>query len=224
MTLSSLIRTFKDSVAQANLLMELTPEYVVICLAMSLLCALLVLAVYCFFYRGPCFSGNFAVLLVMTALITTTIIMTISANLVLSLGMVGALSIVRFRAAIKDPLDVGFLFWSVAVGITCGAGLYLFSLTGTLFIAVVYCVLQLARGRVQTYLVVVRCASHAREEVDALLRQERAKLRSATCYPQTYEVTASFRMNEKRRDMSARLLAIEGVESALTVEYTGDVG
>lgn len=224
MTISSLIQTFKDSVAQANLLMELTPEYVVICLSMALLCALVIFAVYRFFYRGPCFSGNFAVLLVMTSLITATIIMTISANLVLSLGMVGALSIVRFRAAIKDPLDVGFLFWSVAVGITCGAGLYLFSLAGTLFIAVVYCALQLLRGRIRTYLVVVRCTSRARAEVDEILRREGARLRSATCYPEFYEVTAAFRMNEKRRDLGARLLDIEGVESALTVEYTGDVG
>ena len=117
MTLAGLIETFKDAVAQSNLLMELTAEYCVACLSVALACALVILLVYRFFYRGACFSANFSILLMMTALITTTIIMTISANLVLSLGMVGALSIVRFRAAIKDPLDVGFLFWSVAVGI-----------------------------------------------------------------------------------------------------------
>ena len=155
MTLANLIQTFKDSVAQANLLMELTAEYCIVCLSIALLCAAIVMVTYRLFYRGSCYSANFNVLLAMTALVTTTIILTISANLVHSLGMVGALSIVRFRAAIKDPLDVGFLFLSVAIGITCGAGLYLFALTGTLFITVVYVALQLLRTGMHTYLLLI---------------------------------------------------------------------
>lgn len=224
MTLAGLIQTFKDAVAQSNLLMELTAEYCVVCLSVALLSALIILLVYRFFYRGACFSANFSILLAMTALITTTIIMTISANLVLSLGMVGALSIVRFRAAIKDPLDVGFLFWSVAVGITCGAGLYLFSLVGTLFIALVYIVLQLVRGSARTYLVIVRGQEAASEAVAAELKQAHAKIRSRTTGNGQWETTAAVYMwFGKNRDIDARLSAIEGVENCMLVEYTGDI-
>ena len=224
MTLAGLIQTFKDAVAQSNLLMELTAEYCVVCLSVALVSALIILLVYRFFYRGACFSANFSILLMMTSLVTTTIIMTISANLVLSLGMVGALSIVRFRAAVKDPLDVGFLFWSVAVGITCGAGLYLFSLTGTLFIALVYIVLQLLRGRARTYLVIVRAQASAAEAVGAKLKEAHAKVRSRTTAKDTLEVTASvFMWFGKNRDIDARLSAIEGVENCMLVEYTGDI-
>ena len=224
MTLASLIETFKDAVAQSNLLMELTAEYCVVCLSVALVCALVILVVYRFFYRGACFSANFSILLMMTALITTTIIMTISANLVLSLGMVGALSIVRFRAAIKDPLDVGFLFWSVAVGITCGAGLYMFSLMGTLFIALVYIVLQLLRGRVRTYLLIIRTDAKTAEAVNACLKEAHARIRSRTTGGETVEITASvfiwFNIN---RDIASRVAAIEGGSNCMLVEYTGDI-
>lgn len=224
MTLANLIQTFKDSVAQANLLMELTAEYCIVCLSLALLCAIILMVTYRLFYRGSCYSANFNVLLAMTALVTTTIILTISANLVLSLGMVGALSIVRFRAAVKDPLDVGFLFWSVAVGITCGAGLYMFSLMGTLFIALVYVVLQLLRGRARTYLLIIRTDAASAAQVSDCLKQAHAHIRSRTMGGETVEITASvfiwFNIN---RDIDSRVAAIEGVSNCMLVEYTGDI-
>lgn len=224
MTLAGLIQTFKDAVAQSNLLMELTVEYCVVCLGVALICGLAILLVYRFFYRGACFSANFSILLMLTALITTTIIMTISANLVLSLGMVGALSIVRFRAAVKDPLDVGFLFWSVAVGITCGAGLYMFSLTGTLFIALVYILLQLLRGRARTYLVIVRADASAGDALAACLKAAHAKIRSRTTTKEGLEITASvFMWFGINRDIDQKLSSIEGVDHCMLVEYTGDL-
>ena len=223
MTLSALIETFKESVAQANLLMELTAEYCVVCLSIALLCSLIIMLVYRFFYHGPCFSPNFTILLAMTALVTTTIILTISANLVLSLGMVGALSIVRFRAAIKDPLDVGFLFWSVAVGITCGAGLYLFALTGTLFMAIVYIVLQLLRSRVRTYLLIIRLDDAAYDAVKAELKGAFAHVRSRSSVGGKTEITASLILLGKNRELDRRLNAMDKVESAMLVEFTGDI-
>ncbi len=223
MTISGLIETFKQSVAQANLLMELTPEYIVVCLAMTLVCSLIAFLAYRLFYHGPCYSQNFGILIILTALVTGTIILTISANLVLSLGMVGALSIVRFRAAVKDPLDVGFLFWSVAIGITCGAGLYMFSLTGTLFIAVVYMILQIVRGGIRTYLVVIRCEKDAVASVDEMLKNAHARVRSRTSYPDFTELTASFHMTAKKKELDLALLALPKVQSATMVEYTGDI-
>ena len=223
MTLANLIQTFKDSVAQANLLMELTAEYCIVCLSLALLCAIISMVTYRLFYRGSCYSANFNVLLAMTALVTTTIILTISANLVLSLGMVGALSIVRFRAAVKDPLDVGFLFWSVAVGITCGAGLYLFALTGTLFMALVYIVLQLLRGRARTHLIIASYDAAADEKVREALTAAHARVRSRTQKDGVIEITASVFSLFKNKDTDQVLSAIEGVKSATMIEYTGDV-
>jgi uncharacterized membrane protein YhiD involved in acid resistance len=223
MTLANLIQTFKDSVAQANLLMELTAEYCIVCLSLALLCAIIIMVTYRLFYRGSCYSANFNVLLAMTALVTTTIILTISANLVLSLGMVGALSIVRFRAAVKDPLDVGFLFWSVAVGITCGAGLYLFALTGTLFLAVVYIILQLLRGKIRSYLIITRFDDAAYDAVIAELKGAHAHIRARNAAGGKTEITASLLLWRKNRDLDRRLYAMDKVESAMLVEFTGDV-
>lgn len=91
----------------------------------AFICGMIVYFVYRKFFKGVIYNNNFNILLVLTSMITCFIVLVISSNVVLSLGMVGALSIVRYRTAIKDPLDVGFLFWTVAVGVTSGAGLYL---------------------------------------------------------------------------------------------------
>ncbi len=223
MTLKSLIETFKDSIAQSNLLMELTPEYIIVCMTVALACAAIIYAVYYLFYRGACYSENFAILLIMTTLVTSMIILTISANIVLSLGMVGALSIVRFRAAIKDPLDVGFLFWSISAGLTCGAGLYLFSLTGTIFIAVVYMLTLLLRARMGTYLLVVRFADSAKQAVDETMSGMKYRLKGSTKTAGTTELTLQLKLNKDDREISDRLIAVEGVVSAVLVEFTGDI-
>ena len=219
MTLTSLIQTFKDSVAQANLQMELTAEYCVVCLAMALACALIIMLTYRLFYRGACYSANFNILLALTSLVTTTI----SANIVLSLGMVGALSIVRFRAAVKDPLDVGFLFWSVAVGITCGAGLYLFALLGTLFMALVYIELQLIRGKAHTYLVIARYTEQAAAPVEQALKAAHAHVRSRATANGATELTASVFCLFRKVNLDQKIAAIDGVLSSTVIEYTGDI-
>lgn len=223
MTLQSLIRTFKDTIAQSNLLMELTTEYIVVCMSVALVCAAIIYLVYFLFYRGACYSDNFAVLLVMNTLVTSMIIVTISANIVLSLGMVGALSIVRFRSAIKDPLDVGFLFWSIAAGLTCGAGLYMFALTGTIFIAVIYMLLMFIRGRVTSYLLVVRFADSAKESIDAALSGIKYKKKGSTRTADSTELTLQVKLGKTQSDLADRLAAIDGVASAILVEYTGDI-
>ncbi len=223
MTLKSLIQTFKDSIAQANLLMELTTEYIIVCLSVALACAAIIYLVYFFFYRGACYSDNFAVLLVMTTLVTAMVIVTISANIVLSLGMVGALSIVRFRAAVKDPLDVGYLFWGIAAGLTCGAGLYLFALTGTIFIAVIYILMMFIRGRVTSYLLVIRFADSAKAAVDEVLKGIKYRRKGSTKTADETELTLQLKLPKTQSDLADRLAAIDGVASAILVEYTGDI-
>ncbi len=119
---------------------NLTTQGFALSMLAALICGMIVYGVYRNYYKGVIYSNNFNILLVLTTMVTCFMVLVISSNVVLSLGMVGALSIVRFRTAVKDPLDVGFLFWTVAVGVTCGAGLYLISLIGTVFIAGIYIV------------------------------------------------------------------------------------
>ena len=129
--MQSIRSVLRESIEQLGLVEHLTVAYILVSLLCAAVCGLIIYLVYKFFYRGAVYSENFAVLIVMTTVVTAFIVITIGSNLVLSLGMVGALSIVRFRSAVKDPLDVGFLFWGIAVGITAGAGLYPFALIAT---------------------------------------------------------------------------------------------
>ena len=223
--MKELIDAFRESVAQSGIQLDLSPQYIILCLLTAGICAAVIALVYRFFYRGSCYSANFTILLVISTLVTTFALMTISANLVLSLGMVGALSIVRFRAAIKDPLDVGFLFWAIVVGIACGAGLFTYSILCTLFIAIIYIVLTLIKSGVHSYLLVLCYDSSAKEMIDKTLSELkcRRKIKSLTHAKGHDELTVQLMLNKEDSGISDKFDKIEGVESAMLVEYTGDV-
>lgn len=110
---SSILEDLGASLDISGQLANLSLPHILVCLGAATICGVLIYLVYRFFYRGAVYSDNFNILLIMITVVTSFIIMTISANIVLSLGMVGALSIVRFRSAVKDPLDIGFLFWAL---------------------------------------------------------------------------------------------------------------
>ena len=220
--MKSLINAFKDSLAASGLLLDLTPQYIFVCISIALLCGLVIYAVYRIFYRGSCYSENFNLLLLLTTLITTFIIMTISANIVLSLGMVGSLSIIRFRSAVKDPLDVGFLFWSVAIGITCGAGLYQIALLCTVFIAIIYILSVLLRFGAKRFLLVVKYDAAAKEAVAQALAGVRHTLKNSISSQSGNELTVQIHAKKKSPALTEQLTAIQGVTSAMLIEYTGD--
>ena len=223
--MNELIDAFRESVAQSGIQLDLSPQYIILCLLTAGLCAAVIALVYRFFYRGSCYSANFTILIVMSTLATTFALMTISANLVLSLGMVGALSIVRFRAAIKDPLDVGFLYWAIVVGIACGAGLFTYSILCTLFIAVVYIVLSLIKSGVHSYLLVLCYDPSAKDAVDRTLAEIncRKKTKSLTHTKGHEELTVQLKLNKEDNTIADRFDSIPGVTSAMMVEYTGDI-
>lgn len=211
----------RESIEQLGLVEHLTVAYILVSLVCAAICGLVIYAVYKIFYRGAVYSENFAMLIVMTTVVTAFIVITIGSNLVLSLGMVGALSIVRFRSAVKDPLDVGFLFWGIAVGITSGAGLYPFALIATAAISLLYILFTvLGRGK-RTYVVVVKYADEAEAAVIAALEEAHYKLRGKAKYKGENELTADVKYS-KDKDVVGKLCAVEGVTSAVMVEYTGD--
>jgi uncharacterized membrane protein YhiD involved in acid resistance len=207
---------------QANSLTTTTPVKIVACLTFTLVCAAIIYCIYRFFYRGACYSENFAVLLVMVAVITAMIILTISSSVALSLGTIGALSIIRFRSAIKDPLDVGFLFWSVVVGLTTGAGMVPFALIGSVFIAVLYILLTLLRTTRGTYLLIIRYTDEAAEGVAGMVDELNGRLKNKTTYKDETELTVQIRFKGTDTPFLDDLKNMNGVSNAVLVEFTGE--
>ncbi len=220
--MDSIKAVLKESIEQLGLVEHLTVSYILVSLACAAVCALVIYFVYKIFYRGAVYSESFAVLIVMTTIITSFVVITIGSNLVLSLGMVGALSIVRFRSAVKDPLDVGFLFWGIAAGITSGAGLYPFALIATAAISIVYILFTvLGKGR-RTYVLVVKYEDKAAEAVASELKAVKTKLRGKARYKGETELTLDVKVKKGDTAFVDKLSAIEGVSSAVVVEYTGE--
>lgn len=203
-------------------LASLSLPHILVCMASAVLCGIVIYLVYRFFYRGVVYSDNFNILLIMITVITSFIIMTISANLVLSLGMVGALSIVRFRSAIKDPLDIGFLFWGIASGLTCGAGLYFVALVGTVIIALVYIILHFCKKEKKSYLLIVRYSEQAEEQIASLLSAMKYKLKSKILSDSETELTVEIKVKNNDTSEAARFKTVKGVNGVTLLEYNGE--
>lgn len=200
----------------------LNPAGIIAAMASSLVCGIIIYLVYRFCYRGVVYSDNFNVLLVMITTITGFIIMTISSNVVLSLGMVGALSIVRFRSAIKDPLDIGFLFWSIAAGITAGAGLYFVAVLGTVLIAVIYIVFSMFKKSKRNYLLIVHYNDSAEDNVNAVLGGMKYRLKNKTKTGDSNEITIEIKVKHNDTSGLSRFKGIDGVTSVTLLEYNGE--
>lgn len=219
MTFSEII---SESLKQGEQVVSLSLPHIVVTVAVALICSLIIYFVYKMFYRGAVYSESFNILNVMLCLITSFVITTISSNLVLSLGMVGALSIVRFRSAVKDPLDIGFLFWSIAAGITTGAGLFPFAILSTVIIAAIYILFTLITTGKRTYLLVIKYFDAADDAVKKELKSIPNTLKSKNLYKGKSELTLQVKLNKNSADIATKISAIEGVESAMLIEYTGD--
>lgn len=213
---------FKNSVLKSFEATQIDTTAMILSLGTALICGILIYIFYRFFYKGVVYSHNYNVMLILTTLVTSFIIVTISTNIVLSLGMVGALSIVRFRAAIKDPLDVGFLFWAVAAGIAAGAGLYYYAILATAAIGVIYMAASRISPKKRAYLLVVRYQNKANEEVMRILSTLKTVLKNKTGINDTTEMTLELKLKNENTIFVSKLSAIEGVESCILVEYAGD--
>lgn len=195
-------------------------------MALVLLCSLLIGLfihwVYRITFRGVVYSYNYNVSYVLMTIITALVIMTISSNLVLSLGMVGALSIVRFRTAVKDPLDIVYMFWAIAAGITAGAKLYPVALIGSAFIGLVLFWVSRKKIRHQPFLLIVRYTEEAADAVRERLARLPYTLKGKTVRKDYIELTAELRLRYDNTAFLGDLAAIEGVVDASLVNYRGD--
>ena len=176
-------------------------------------------------YAGVMYSSSFGVTLVALTMITTLVILAVTSNVVLSLGMVGALSIVRFRTAIKEPLDIAFLFWSIAAGIVLAAGMIPLAVFGSVLIGVIILLFANRKSHTNPYIVVLSCDGHESEEKAlAFLRGKvkRCSVKSKTARAGEVELNLEIRLTDDNTDFVNELSEIAGVRSAVLVSYNGD--
>ena len=204
----------------------LTPWKIIIGLVLGCIVGLIIAFVYKRCYRGVLYSPTFAMTLMMLTLITTPVVMCIKSNISLSMGMVGALSIVRFRTAVKDPMDTAYMFWALTMGILLGAELYVHALAVVLGISVILMVMTFVRFRnPNSYLLVVHYDDYAEQEITQLLRRtvRQRKLRSKTVTRSGAEMTVEVRLDSKQ-DLVSAVLNIEGVHDATLVACQVEAG
>ncbi|MBD5133823.1 MAG: DUF4956 domain-containing protein [Clostridiales bacterium] len=219
--------TFQD-IFKSSFLENVTSVSVldmVIALALAFGIGLFIFLVYQKTFSGVMYSSSFGVTLVALTMITTLVILAVTSNVVLSLGMVGALSIVRFRTAVKEPLDLAFLFWAIAVGIVLAAGMIPLAVFGSLVIGLVLLVFVNRKSHANPYIVVLQCDGHDSEgRARAYLEQNtrRCVVKSKTAQKGRVELNLEVRLKDDDTDFVNALAELPGVDSAVLVSYNGD--
>ena len=176
-------------------------------------------------YQGVMYSSSFGVTLIALTMITSQVILAVTSNVVLSLGMVGALSIVRFRTAIKEPLDIAFLFWSIAAGIILAAGMIPLAVIGSVIIGLILLFFVNRKSHKNPYIIVLSCIDHEAEQeamkyVNAQV--ERCVIKSKSAQNGLVELNMEVRLKDDNTDFINALSAMNGVNSAVLVSYNGD--
>lgn len=176
-------------------------------------------------YSGVMYSSSFGVTLIALTMITTIVILAVTSNVVLSLGMVGALSIVRFRTAIKEPLDIAFLFWSIAIGIIIASGMIPLAVIGSVIIGIILLVFVNKKPHVNPYILVLSCTDHESEAAaKAFLKEQvqRCVVKSKTAQKGAIELNMEVRLKDDNTDFINILSEMNGVKSAALISYNGE--
>lgn len=186
---------------------------------------LFIFMVYKKTYQGVMYSSSFGVTLIALTMITGMVILAVTSNVVLSLGMVGALSIVRFRTAIKEPLDIAFLFWAIAAGIVLAAGMIPLAVFGSVVIGIILLVFVNKKSHTNPYIIVILCEDHAAEKkVTAYLQSNcnRCVVKSKSAQKGNVELQLEIRLKDDNTDFINEISDMNGITSAVLVSYNGD--
>ncbi|MBE5949970.1 MAG: DUF4956 domain-containing protein [Lachnospiraceae bacterium] len=221
-----LTTTFSDMFKKSflnNFAQESSPAQFLLTLAMALLIGLGIYFVYRRCYIGVVYDHSFNVSLVVMTILVAVIIVTISSNITLSLGMVGALSIVRYRTAVKSPMDLMFLFWAITTGIAVGANYFFIAGGAFVFVAITFFALKTLRGDDRTYMLVINLKTDLKVEegVRRELEKLKYKLRSKVVKADRTEITAEVRVKRDNINITDAIAGIEGVENVTLVQYRG---
>ena len=198
---------------------------VLLALGLSFVLGLFIFLIYKKTYQGVMYSDSFGVSLIAMSMITSLVIIAVTSNVVLSLCMVGALSIVRFRTAIKEPMDIAFLFWAIAVGIVLGAGLLPLAIIGSVIIGIIIVIFSTRKIGDTPYILVVNCENEETENTANTLIKEEAKksvLKSKAVNKLGVELTYEVRIKDDNTGFVNKVSACEGVTNAVLVSYNGE--
>lgn len=219
--------TFNDIFKSSFLenITEFSATDTLIAMVAALVIGMFIFVVYKKTFNSVMYSTGFAMTLVGMTMVTTLVILAVTSNVVLSLGMVGALSIVRFRAAIKEPMEIVYLFWSVAAGIVIGAGMLPLAIVGSAIIGVILILFANKKVHDNPYLLILNCLDETSENAALPIVKEAVKkyaVKSKTVNSQGIEFTAEIRMKDGETAFINRLNEIQGVENATLVSYNGE--
>lgn len=219
--------TFKDVFKSSFL--EKTAEFSILDVGLAMLLSfaigLFIFLVYKKTFAGVMYSSSFGISIMAMTLITTLIILAVTSNIILSLGMVGALSIVRFRTAVKEPLDIAFLFWAISAGIVIGAGLIPLGIIGSVFIGIILLVFVNKKSSDTPYIIVVNLDGDKAESdcMDLIKAKTRKSLiKAKTVSENGIEVTVEVRLLDMSAKLLNELLTVNGVNNACLVSYNGE--
>ena len=219
--------TFSD-IFKSNFLANVTSVTILdmfLALALSFAIGLFIFLIYKKTYAGVMYSSSFGVTLIAMTMISTFVILAVTSNVVLSLGMVGALSIVRFRTAIKEPMDIAFLFWAIAAGIVLAAGMIPLAVIGSVIIGIIILVFANRKSHTNPYIVVLQCENQDSEsKATAFLKEHtnRMNVKSKSVQKGAIELNLEIRLKDAATDFMNELAEMDGVRNAVLVSYNGD--
>lgn len=194
-------------------------------LFISFALGLFIYFVYTKTFKGVMHSSSFGISLIAMDLITTLVVLTVSTNLIASLGMVGALSIVRFRTVVKEPLDLVYLFWSITIGIIVGTGLIPMAIIGSVVIGLILYIFTNRKSNDTPYMVVINCEEEGAEKQSLSLIGEQTKkhvIKAKSVSTDGIELTVEVRLKDSSSQFINQLLSISGISNATLVSYNGD--
>ena len=213
----SVVNQFTGTISVQSILLSLITAFMI---------SIFIIWIYKKTYTGVVYSKSFSLSILMLALVTKLIIQTISSNIALSLGMVGALSIVRFRTAVKEPVDTGFMFWAITAGIMAGANLYLASIIGSLMLGILYYICYMMGLKMNSkYLVIVKYDDNAEDDIKNILSKlKKYKLKSKSKSKNNVEMTFEVELNDSTQKLVDKISKIDGVQNCSLISYQNDFG
>ncbi|MDF2671313.1 MAG: hypothetical protein K0R67_3619 [Paenibacillus sp.] len=213
---NSVVNNFVSDINITKMLLSLSVAFVI---------GFFIYLLYKRVFSGVLYSKSFNVSLIGMTMVTAMVIIAVNSNLVLSLGMVGALSIVRFRTPIKDPTDLIFLFWAAAAGIVCGAGFYTLAIVGSVFIGLMLFFFIKKSSFETPYLLVVQCETDESERethkvMTSLVKRYNVKQKTVT--HGNIETTFELRLRDNEGQFVSQISGVQGVKNAVLISYSGD--
>ena len=191
-------------------------------MAIALLIGFLIYEIYKRYYTGVIYSRSFALTLIGMTVLTCMVTLAISTNIVISLGMVGALSIVRYRSAVKEPMDIMYLFWAITMGITVGASMYLLASVGMFIMLVLVMVMHRRQEKAMSYIMVLHCKGDGvSDRAISQLKGMDYSIKSKTLRADSEELTVQLDMVEKL-DFTEEIKALPGVSDVTLIAYNGE--